>query len=436
MYEIMKDSGIEWLGKIPQHWKQCKLSYCFYLIGSGTTPKSDNEDYYNGDIPWLQSGDIYGSTVTETSKRVTSIALNETPSLRIYKAPFIAIAMYGASIANISVVTIDSCTNQACCVLSKPSDDIDAGYVFFVLNAAKKQLLLSSRGGTQPNISQDIIKKLVIPTPPINEQKTISNYLKFATQNLNKAIAEAKASIEDYKLLKQSIITQAVTKGLNPTVPMKDSGIEWIGEIPEHWEIARIKYNYYLKGRIGWQGLKSDEFIDEGPYLITGTDFDNGSINWNKCYHISEYRYNEAPEIHVKERDLLVTKDGTVGKVAYITQLPGPSSLNSHLLLIRSTNPNYDNRFLYWIIKSSIFEKYTGLSQNGSIMASLSQEKISNFSYPIPSIEEQALIYNFLDAKCSEIDTLIKEKESMITDLEAYKKSLIFEVVTGKRKVC
>ena len=211
---------------------------------------------------------------------------------------------------------------------------------------------------------------------------------------------------------------------------MKDSGIEWIGEIPEEWAVGRIKYNYYLKGRIGWQGLKADEFTDDGPYLVTGTDFINGTVNWSTCYHISEERYAEAPEIHVKKGDLLITKDGTVGKVAYVETKPEKVSLNSHLLIMRPFSLNYSNRFLFWIIQSPIFEKYFLLTQNGTIMASLSQEKINNFSFPLPVYSVQLQLATYLDRKCAEIDAVIARQEAVIEKLKEYKLSLITEAVT------
>ena len=211
---------------------------------------------------------------------------------------------------------------------------------------------------------------------------------------------------------------------------LKDSGVEWIGEIPTDWSIGRIKYNFYLKGRIGWQGLKADEFVDNGPFLVTGTDFENGNVNWSKCYHISEERYMEAPEIHVENGDLLVTKDGTVGKVAYINNKPEKVSLNSHLLLIRPNSQLYYNKFLFWVIQSPIFDKYFSLSQNGTIMASLSQEKINNFSFPLPGMETQQCIADYLDRKCSQIDAIIARQQEVIEKLKAYKLSVITEAVT------
>lgn len=211
---------------------------------------------------------------------------------------------------------------------------------------------------------------------------------------------------------------------------MKDSRIQWIGEIPESWHLLKLKYFSYLKGRIGWQGLTADEFIDEGPYLITGTDFENGRIRFERSYHITDKRYNEAPEIQLKSGDLLVTKDGTVGKMAYVEILPGKASLNSHLLLIRPLNNSFDNRFLFWLMSSTVFTGYTNYSQDGTIMASLSQEKIGNFLSYFPRIKEQQVIADFLDRECAQIDSIAADLEKQIELLQQYKKSLITETVT------
>ncbi len=210
----------------------------------------------------------------------------------------------------------------------------------------------------------------------------------------------------------------------------KDSGVQWIGEIPSHWELYRIRYNYYLKGRIGWQGLKADEFIEEGPYLITGTDFINGSVNWDTCYHISEERFNEAPEIHVKNGDLLITKDGTVGKTAYIDDVPGPSSLNSHLLIIRPFKNECDNIYLQYIINSEVFESFMQIFQTGSIMASISQEKFCDFRFPLPTKEEQNNIIYYLDKKCGEIDKAIATQQKRIELLQELHQNIITHAVT------
>lgn len=211
---------------------------------------------------------------------------------------------------------------------------------------------------------------------------------------------------------------------------LKKTNLPWEDEVSTDWLQGRIKYNYYLKGRIGWQGLKAEEFIDVGPYLVTGTDFSYGRVNWDSCYHISDERYEEAPDIHVKTGDLLVTKDGTIGKTAYIDDKPEKVSLNSHLLLMRPLNVDYSNRFLFWVINSPVFEKYYSYSQTGTIMASLSQEKISGFNYYMPVIAEQDAIANYLDDRCSKIDEIIAEATASIEEYKELKQAVIFEAVT------
>lgn len=211
---------------------------------------------------------------------------------------------------------------------------------------------------------------------------------------------------------------------------MKQTGIQWIGEIPSTWDLIRTKHFSYMKGRIGWQGLTADEFIEEGPYLVTGTDFENGRVCWERSYHISEKRYDEAPQIQLTVGDLLVTKDGTIGKLAYIDQLPGKASLNSHLLVMRPLKNKYINRFLYWMLSSSVFIEYYTTASNGSTMDSLSQEKMGDFVFPTPPIEEQELIADFLDEHCGKLDGIIADLEKQIETLKAYKKSIITESVT------
>ena len=214
------------------------------------------------------------------------------------------------------------------------------------------------------------------------------------------------------------------------TTQMKPSGVKWIGNVPKSWQLLKLKYFSYLKGRIGWQGLAADEFTDEGPYLITGTDFENGRIQFDRSYHITEERYVEAPEIQLKPGDLLVTKDGTVGKMAYVDMLPGKASLNSHLLLIRPIQNSFDNRFLFWLMGSSVFTGYTNYAQDGTVMASLSQDKIGNFLAYYPPIQQQQSIADFLDEQCTKIDSIAAELEKQIEVLQQYKKSLITETVT------
>ncbi len=211
---------------------------------------------------------------------------------------------------------------------------------------------------------------------------------------------------------------------------MKESGIDWIGKIPEEWEVIKVKFFTYMKGRIGWQGLKADEFIDEGPYLVTGTDFKNGRVNWDTAYHISQKRYEQAPEIQLKQGDLLVTKDGTVGKLALIDELPDSASLNSHLLVLRPLFNRYDNHFLYYVLSSLEFKNYFQKVSIGSTMDSLSQEKMGEFIFALPNINEQNSISRYLDKKTAQLDKVKSLLEEQIQKLKDYRASLIYETVT------
>lgn len=211
---------------------------------------------------------------------------------------------------------------------------------------------------------------------------------------------------------------------------MKESGIDWIGQIPEEWEVIKVKFFTYMKGRIGWQGLKADEFIDEGPYLVTGTDFKNGRVNWDTAYHISQKRYEQAPEIQLKQGDLLVTKDGTVGKLALIDELPDSASLNSHLLVLRPLFNRYDNHFLYYVLSSLEFKNYFQKVSIGSTMDSLSQEKMGEFIFALPNINVQNSISRYLDKKTAQLDKVKALLEEQIQKLKDYCASLIYETVT------
>lgn len=211
---------------------------------------------------------------------------------------------------------------------------------------------------------------------------------------------------------------------------MKPSGIDWIGEIPTDWNIKRVKYLASLKGRIGWQGLTSDEYIDEGPFLITGIDFCNGGIDWENCVHITEERWAEAPEIHIHNGDLLITKDGTIGKVAIVDNLTTKASLNSGVLLIRP-QVDYDKKFLFWVLQSDEFWTWFKLKNAGnSTIVHLYQGDFAEFSYTFPMVEEQKANANYLDAQCSKLDSIIADLEKQIDTLQKYKKSLITETVT------
>ena len=213
-------------------------------------------------------------------------------------------------------------------------------------------------------------------------------------------------------------------------IRMKESGIDWIGQIPEEWKISKIKFTTQLNGRIGWQGLTSAEYKEEGPYLITGTDFQNGTINFETAVHIDERRWSEASQIQVKNGDLLITKDGTVGKVAIISGLDGKASLNSGVLRIQ-TIEEIDRRFLYYVLLSDEFWMWFNYTNSGaSTILHLYQNVFDEFTFTFPQKNEQQKIADYLDKKIAQLDRVKRLLEKQIQKLKDYRASLIYETVT------
>lgn len=285
---------------------------------------------------------------------------------------------------------------------------------------------------TIQNVSAEKYKELKLPIFKMNEQNIVISFLDRKLSDLNFLIYSKEKQIKLLEEQRQAMITEAITKGLNPNVKMKDSGVDWIGEIPEHWEVTKIKYTTYVKGRIGWQGLRSDEFIDDGPSLVTGTDFKNGKIDWQTCYHVSEERYNEAVPIQLKEDDLLITKDGTIGKLALVKEMPERAILNSGIFVTRPLMNQYINSYLYWNLTSAPFSQYIRTMETGSTIKHLYQETFVNYSYALPPKYEQESISYYLNNETQKLETIKQSMLNQISKLKEYRQSLIHEAVTGK----
>lgn len=206
----MKDSGIEWIGSVPKHWEVTRLKFVAYT-GSGTTPNSKTNEYYEkGTFNWIQSGDLYNNVFIDcVSKQITEKAIQEC-NLKYYFAPFIVVAMYGASIGNVSISRIDSCTNQACCVVL-PKNKNNIKFLYYVISLAKVKLLVDSIGGTQPNISQEKIRNINIPLPLIKEQENIADYLDSQCTKIDEAVARQEQAIAKLEEYRESLIYHAVT---------------------------------------------------------------------------------------------------------------------------------------------------------------------------------------------------------------------------------
>ena len=283
-------------------------------------------------------------------------------------------------------------------------------------------------------INIDKIAVTSILCPPLPEQLHIATYLDKKCGEIDSLIELQEQMIENLKVYRQSVITEVVTKGLNPNAKLVPSGIDWIGEIPEGWEINKLFNLCTIKGRVGWKGLRSDEFKEDSyAYLVTGQDFVSSDINWKNCYQIDKDRYDEDPYIQLSNGDILVTKDGTIGKIAKVSGMDKPACLNSGIFVLKQRKEAFFQNYLYWYLSSPLLLQYnTFINSGGTTIIHLYQNVFERFSMIVPPMEEQIVIATYLDKKCADIDRLIALKQRKIEKLKDYKKSVIYEAVTGK----
>lgn len=431
----MKYSGIEWIGEIPDNWDKIKIKNLCNKIYAGGTPSTDVFEYWDGDIPWLPSGACHDNIINQANIFITEKGYKNSSTKFIPKNTTI-IAMTGATCANVGYITFDSCANQSVTAFVNNHNMLFSKYLFYTLQGARKYILTYQTGGAQAGINVENCRNLIIPITGIKEQKLIADFLDEKVNTIDNIISGLNNQIEILNKYKQRLMSEVVTKGLNKKVTMKDSEVGWIGSIPEHWNIKLIKNICSLKGRIGWEGLTKDEYISEGPTLITGINFDNGIINWDSCEHVSEWRYNQDKSIQIKNKDLLITKDGTVGKVAIVKDCPEKVTLNSGVLLLRPLNNEYIEKYLYYVLLSNEFWHWFEIENIGNTtIIHLYQNRFAKFKLALPPIDEQKEIVNYLDIKCSEIEEILNSKIKQKEQMEQYKKSVIYEYVTGKKRV-
>ena len=423
----MKDSGIEWIGEVPEEWGIKPIKHIFGAIGSGTTPDSSKVEYYDGNINWLQSGDLYKKDyVYAVSKTITDLGYRSSASLRIYQAPFLAIAMYGASIGNLAISKIDACVNQAVAVL-KGEENI-VRFAKLALEISKTELIFAAQGGTQPNINQVLIKNWVIPFPSEIEIKKIADFLDKKVAQLDKIkslLEEQIKTLEDYR---KSLIYETVTKGLDKTVPLKDSGVDWIGQIPEGWGVKPIKYCSRFQRGFGF------------PVELQGND--DGEIPF---YKVSDLRGN-SDEISISKNyvDLQTAKQNAwviVPSGAIIAPVIGAALLNNNRKIstvpfISDNNtlaiiPNNKNKYFYYLFKVIDMNWFN----NSSTIPAVNISKLANQIVPTPKEEEQKQIADFLEVQIIKIDKLIEIKQKQINNINQQRQTLIYDVVTGKRRI-
>lgn len=419
----MKDSGVRWIGKVPSNWIRKKVKNVVSLIGSGTTPTSTCLQYYGSeDVNWIQSGDIYGvDTVVKTTTMVSNAAVFSLSALHVYKPDFIVVAMYGGSVGNIAVSKIEACVNQACCCIQTDNQN-DLKFMYYWIYMCKSDFLHVSEGGGQPNISQAKIRNQYYIQPPIAEQQRIADFLDTKCAEIDALTTDIQNQIDTLEQYKRSVITETVTKGLNPNAEMKDSGIQWIGDMPAHWNVIRGKYIL----RYMQKPVREDDGVitcfRDGEVTLRSNRREDGFTMSDK-----EIGYQG-----IDVGDLVVHgMDGFAGSIG-ISDSRGKASPVLNVL-----DTDQCKRYIMYYLRSMAYSDVFLALATGIRVRScdLRWNKLAELSYPVPPLNEQNAIVKHIDSVLSKADAVITDKKAQLATLDEYKKSLIFEYVTGKKEV-
>lgn len=434
----MKDSGIDWIGKIPEDWKVSKIkNYCTSIYAGGT-PDTLNPLYWNGDIHWIPSGSCHDEKIYNAPKSITSLGYDNSSTKLIPKNTAV-MAMTGATCGNTGYLTFDSCANQSVTAFVSGNNS-NSLYLWYLLQASKEHLITFKTGGAQSGVNVEDCKNIFVPIVPISEQQKIADFLDEKCSHIDSVLEKTRASIEEYKQLKQSVITKAVTKGIRPNRPMKDSGIEWIGQIPEDWNISKVKREFSYGSGLP---ITKENLIENGvPVISYGqihAKFNTGVELDDKLYrYVSEDYLETNSNSLVNKYDFIFADTSEdlegCGNCVYISEQLVLFA-GYHTIVLRSKKAQ-DNKYTAYLFKSAMWRNQITSRVTGIKVFSISKKILNECTLLVPPLNEQLKIVNYLDSKCSEIDKLINKKEKLIEELETYKKSLIYEYVTGKKEVC
>ncbi|WP_336938425.1 restriction endonuclease subunit S [Acinetobacter modestus] len=429
-YAEYKDSGVEWLGDIPSHWEMWKLSHAYNEIGSGTTPSTSNEENFEGDIPWVTTGELRENVILDTKKKVSQRTIELFPTLRKYPSGSVAIAMYGATIGRLGIFGVEATTNQACCVMTT-SKILNNKYVFYWLQAFKNEIIQLSSGGGQPNINQEKVASLKISAPIIKDQITVVGFLDYETEQIDTLIAKQEKLIELLKEKRQAVISHAVTKGLNPNVPMKDSGVEWLGEVPEHWSVIAIS-KVTQKITNGYVGPTRDILVEDGIPYVQATHIKKGKVNFDNAYFVREKWSNDHAKSILKKDDVLIVQTGAgTGDVGLVSE--AEEGFNCHaLIILQPKKKQLSGCYLAYCLQSDYGYATLYSIRTGGMHPHLNCGEVQFVKIPVPPLNEQITISDFIEKNIRDFDSLIEKAKSAIQLMQERRTALISAAVTGK----
>lgn len=423
----MKDSGIEWIGEIPEGWE---IKYFVQLFSQ---VKNKNIGLCEKNLLSLS----YGKIKQKSIETVGGLLPDNFEGYNIIDRNDIVLRLTDLQNDQHSLRVGLShergiITSAYCSIRVRGAES--PNYLYYYLHTfdiAKGFYGMGS--GVRQGLNWDGLKYIKILLPPQHEQDRISVFLNQKTLEIDSMLSKTISSIEEYKKLKQAVITQAVTKGVRGEREMKDSGVEWIGEIPKEWVIQKIKS---ISSRINvGVVIRPSEYFDENgtvPFL-RGINVKEYLISSDNMVYINESSNRILSKSQVHTDDILIVRDGSIGTSCVVpAEFDGANVVS---MVIATPSISCDSRFICYSLNSDVGKTQFTLTKIGSALTHTSVGAVSDIIVAVPSCAEQKEIADYLDAKCAEIDGLIAKKEQLVKELESYKKSLIYEVVTGKREV-
>jgi type I restriction enzyme, S subunit len=407
-YETNKDSGIDWLGEMPEHWHSCALKRLVWLrSGDAITAEDINEI---GAFPVYGGNGLRGYTETYT-----------------HEGQHVLIGRQGALCGNINYAAGKFWASEHAVVVT-PLRQVEVRWLGELLRAMN--LNQYSVSAAQPGLSVEAVSRLRVPVPPLSEQSAIATFLDRETAKIDALVSEQQRLIELLNEKRQAVISHAVTKGLDPNTPMKASGVEWLGAVPAHWEVKRLRHLVASKAGPFGSSLTKDQYVSSG-YRVYGQeqvipgDFSIGD------YYLSEEKFAELAQYEVRPGDVLVSCVGTFGKVAVVPDKVEPGVINPRLIRLRMTS-SVIPKYLEAVLRSRpVYEQFSLLSRGGT-MDVINIETLSGILVVIPPVHEQHEILGHLDRRTGDIDALVNQSERAVYLLNERRTALISAAVTGK----
>ena len=421
------------VGMIPSDWNVDVLARLTSRITVGIA-NSATQAYVEHGIPMLRNQNIKPNILDSEDVVCISSQFEERYKNKRLRKDDLIVARTGYPGTTCVVSEKFAGAQTFTTLIASPNNSVIASiYLSYYMNSdyGKAFFEASQIGGAQKNVNAHTLSTMPIPYPTSKkEQQRIAN----ALSDVDTLIANLEKLIAKKKNIKQGAMQQLLTgrKRLPGFAPAKPTYKQTeLGKIPTDWECVNISKTCTIKARIGWQGLKSTEYLNSGNYiLVTGTDFKNGFIDWSTCSYVSEWRFKQDKNIQIKKGDVLVTKDGTIGKVAFLNEIPMEGTLNSGVFVVRSKDlKKIDSVYLSLVFKSSWFDNFLDEITSGSTIVHLYQKDFVKFNFPVPSsIDEQTAIANVL----SDMDTEIATLETKLAKYRKLKTGMMQQLLTGK----